>query len=805
MEPATSPRTLKFGPFQVDLRAGELRRNSARIRLQEKPLRLLAALAERHGQVVTRGELKQRLWPDETFVDFETGLNTAVSKLRSALSDTAESPRFIETIPRRGYRFLMPVEISTDNGHSIEVLHPIAASDPPSALQPVMGTPRPDSPDRATQVHALAARRLSFGLQGWLWLGAAVAILAGGAYWLLRSSPALSFRSRDTFLITDFENQTGDPRFEQALGTAFAVSVEQSRYANVFPRTRIETVLGLMGKSPATPVTPSIGREICQREGIRGLVALSITRTGQEYELTAQLIDPQTGETVRSNTERSFGEDHILEALDVLAKETREALGESLYQIHQADRPLPQVTTRSLAALQQYADGTALWHNGRYADAVTLFKEAVATDPDFAMAHAALGRAYYSYIYNQQEDGQKQYEKALSLLSRATEREHMEIETNYAVDRTDQDAAYGLLRAYLDRYPDDLTRRYDYAKILGDMGRDQESINQFKQVLEVAPDFAHAYIGIAESYKGLNDFSDSVSAYSKAFEIDPRWRATGSVNREFGFTLVADGEDHKAEQVFSELLGAEQTRENGLRSLAFLDLYHGRYASARRRLDESLQFLAGENSPISVARVHLLLATVDEGFGESKGQLQQLDAAAAELPNVQPKVMLGAYIGDAYARAGWTAPASRIDAMIRPMADSKSLEQMGYLHLLEGEIALADRQNAKAIDLLETSDKEYRSAFSQEAVAHAYQQSGDVTHAIANYQDMLPAKYKPLGWEPQQRWLEARFMLAQDYAAQGNRDKALQTLAPLLDLWKDADANLILRRESLALQSRLAN
>jgi DNA-binding winged helix-turn-helix (wHTH) protein len=104
MEQVSSPPTLKFGPFIVDLAAGEVRKNGSRIRLQEKPLRVLVLLAERQGQVVTRTELKQHLWPENTFVDFETGLNTAVSKLRDALSDRADSPRYIETIPRRGYR-----------------------------------------------------------------------------------------------------------------------------------------------------------------------------------------------------------------------------------------------------------------------------------------------------------------------------------------------------------------------------------------------------------------------------------------------------------------------------------------------------------------------------------------------------------------------------------------------------------------------------------------------------------------------------------------------------------------------------
>jgi TolB-like protein len=109
MEPPDRPPTLRFGPFLADLRTGELRKGGTRVRLQEKPLHLLAALAERQGQLVTRDELRKRLWPNDTFVDLETGLNTAVSKLRDALSDNAEKPRYIETIPRRGYRFVAAV------------------------------------------------------------------------------------------------------------------------------------------------------------------------------------------------------------------------------------------------------------------------------------------------------------------------------------------------------------------------------------------------------------------------------------------------------------------------------------------------------------------------------------------------------------------------------------------------------------------------------------------------------------------------------------------------------------------------
>src|SRR5580658_955318 len=221
-------------------------------------------------------------------------------------------------------------------------------------------------------------------------------------------------------------------------------------------------------------ITPALGREICQRENVRGLIAASITRTGQEFALTAQLIDPQTGETVRSYTERSYGEDHILEAVDVLAKEVRAALGESLYQIHEANKPLPQVTTQSLSALQQFAEGTTLWRQGKYFDAGTLFKAAIAADPGLAMAHAALGDAYYSYLYNQPQDGQKEYETALSPAARTTERERMNIQTSYAQNRDHVDEADQLFRQYLGCYPDDATMRFNYPNLLRRHNRQPE-------------------------------------------------------------------------------------------------------------------------------------------------------------------------------------------------------------------------------------------------------------------------------------------------------------------------------------------
>jgi tetratricopeptide (TPR) repeat protein len=142
--------------------------------------------------------------------------------------------------------------------------------------------------------------------------------------------------------------------------------------------------------------------------------------------------------------------------------------------------------------------------------------------------------------------------------------------------------------------------------------------------------------------------------------------------------------------------------------------------------------------------------------------------------------------------------AQKIAALITPLGDQHNLEQTGYLHLLEGEIAVSLRQRDRAIELLMQSDKENRTGLSVEALAHAYQQFGEIDEAVASYDKMLGLTSLPLGWEPQQRWLEARYTLAQDYSSRGEKQKASETLAPLLNLWKNADPNLPLLKHAKA-------
>lgn len=616
----------------------------------------------------------------------------------------------------------------------------------------------------------------------------------------------LSFQLRDSVLIADFENQTSDPRLGRALQTAFTVSVDQSRYANVFARTRVGPVLRRMGRADTEIITPSIGIEICQREGIRGLLLPEISQAGQEYMLTVQLIDPTTGSSVRSYSQRSNDENHLLNALDKISEDVRQDLGESLYQIHRADRPLAQVTTPSLEALKDYTEGQQLWHSGKYDQAVARYQAALAADPDFVMANASLGDAYYSLVYNQSANGQEYYEKALANSSRVTERERESIQARYAVDLDQVPDAIQRFEHYLQNYPDDWAMRFGFARLLRTHGHPLEAIEQDKQILRLSPNDAHTYIDMATAYHHLDQLTQSLEAYNAAFQADSSMRMVANINREYGFTLVQSGQVDKAENLFTGLLADSNLRESGLRSLGLLDLYRGQYRSAQKQLNAALQIDLASHDALAVARVRFLLSLIAAGEGRKRDQIAQLDIIMANFSALDAKVQYGSLVGQAYARAGEVSKAEKILTTIAPLANDRARDQAAYLRILKAEIFTAHGNTAQALQFLEhpqLEDRESTEPITLDALAHTYQMAGDIPQAIAWYEKLLKSPTSTIGWEPQQLWFEDHFVLAEDYLLQGQRAQALSTIEALLQYWKEADKDLPLKKQSIELRSRL--
>jgi tetratricopeptide (TPR) repeat protein len=420
------------------------------------------------------------------------------------------------------------------------------------------------------------------------------------------------------------------------------------------------------------------------------------------------------------------------------------------------------------------------------------------------MAHAAIGNAYYSHIYNSPVRGKEHLEKALQLSDRTTDRERLYIQTNYARNLGHMEEAINRFDVYLKAYPDDWGMRFNYAALLRNNGQSQEAIEQYKELVRTAPDNPSPYIDIATTYNGLGNSAEALRNYEQAFRLDPSWKTNQNINHEYGMALFRDGDEPKARETFELALAKPDLKPKGLRSLAWLDLYHGKYAVAKPRLEEAL--LSDENYKwsLSILREHNLLAIVADGQGDRAGQLRQLDLALPYLATSGAQVRAGLWLATQYARAGSVRKAADIMEKVRPFADPQNPEHVSDLQSLEAEVELAHGNKDRAIELFSRADKSKRSAMTIEGIAHAYEASGNTGQAVIWYELFLGPADSALGWEIQQDWLAAHYYLARIYFSKGDKANAAKQLDWFLDAWKDADPGLPLLKDALSLKKEMA-
>jgi eukaryotic-like serine/threonine-protein kinase len=226
----------------------------------------------------------------------------------------------------------------------------------------------------------------------WLYVGvAALVCVLGGVGVVLYNHRAHPITERDSILVTDFANTTGDPVFDGTLKKALVVDLQQSPFLNVVPNQQVEKTLKFMGRSANEPITSAIGREICQRDGIKAMLTGSIALVGNDYLITLEAINTSTGDSLAQAQRQATGKDAVLGALGTAATTLRQRLGESLASVQQFDKPLDQATTSSLEALKAYTLGDALHDKLEDIQAVPFYQQAIELDPNFALAHLRLG------------------------------------------------------------------------------------------------------------------------------------------------------------------------------------------------------------------------------------------------------------------------------------------------------------------------------------------------------------------------------------------------------------------------------
>lgn len=345
-----------------------------------------------------------------------------------------------------------------------------------------------------------------------------VALVVAGYFYFSRKQPGLT--EKDTVLLADFVNTTGEPVFDGTLKQALGVQLGQSPFLNIFPDERVNETLRFMGRPPNERITKDVAKEICARQGIKAMILGSIAGLGSHYVVTIEAINAQGGEAIAREQAEAENKEQVLKALGKAASQLREKLGESLSSIKKFDAPIEQATTSSLEALKAFTQGNEQRIVGNQPEAVPFYKRAIELDPNFAMAYARL-----AVIYNNQfqtELAQQYSQKAYDLRDRVSEREKFYIEEKYASYVTgDREEAVKVLKAWAQSYPNDYIPHNNLAVNYSLFGQYEDSLKESREAVRLSPQNTTALSNHVENFIKLNRFDEARQVLEQTLGQNP--------------------------------------------------------------------------------------------------------------------------------------------------------------------------------------------------------------------------------------------------------------------------------------------
>ncbi len=754
----TQKRVARFGVFEVNLSSGELRKHGLRIRVPGQPFKILAILLERPGEVVTRDELHKKLWSAGTFVDFEHSLNSAIKKLREVLGDSAETPRYIETLPRQGYRFIAPVS----SGGPEATLEPA----PQPASAPAVPPPR----------YRPAHPRL---------LAIAAVILAAGAgiWYAVRRAPPL-ITEKDSILLADFENRTGDPAFDGILKQVLELEISQSPYLNILPDQNVRQTLEYMRRRPDEPITKQVGLEICQRNAVKAMLTGSIASLGNRYVLTLEAWNGATGNVLAGATVEAAGKERVLKALDEAAAKIRRKLGESLASIRKFGASIEEATTASLDALKMFALGDELRRQGKAAESIPFFQRAIELDPQFTLAYGRLGAVYA----NLDEDVlAKQYlEKAFQLRERTSEREQLYMAARY-YENVSGEAGKTIdnYEIWRNAYPRDWIPVNNLANKYTAIGQYEKAIEIGREAMRLNPDHEFPYETLARAYKRATRYAESKSTCEAAIARRlERWGIHSIL-----YQIAFAERNTAAMQVQVQWGIGKPTEDETLMDEAWAAASAGRLRDSRELFRRAFAVALKNGFPNNVATAVVSQGSIEAMF-HNFAAAKERAAAALALKGAkvsEDAALVLARVGDlsqAESLAGGLARQYPLDTIVNEVSIPR----------IRAEVEIARGQPAHAIDLLRSAAPFELRDFSVPYISGAaYLSAGMGTDAarefekIVNNQGVDPiSPYYPL----------AHLGLARANALRGDKAVSRREYEEFFALWKDADQDIPILREA---------
>ncbi len=621
----------------------------------------------------------------------------------------------------------------------------------------------------------------------WIWALAAAVLIGAAVFFAFTyrwfHPPPPSFAERDWVLISDFENPAGDPIFDRTLNEALTIALQQSSFVNVLPRERVFAALKRMGRQGVAGVDETTGREVCQRENGRLLLAGSILRSGQAYQIRVRGVDPASGRTLFAEDQRFARKEELFAGVDALTGRIRRRLGESISSIDKSSHALQKVTTKSLEALQLYSRASDDLARDQVESAAARLQAGLVLDPDFAMAHYRLS-IVYQILGNRQRETDE-LGRAYELRDRVSDRERFFIEAGYLGVHGKEQEQTQALKTLVSIYPDDADAHFELAMLHSAFDRSEEAIAELHEVLRLDPNLADAYAALVIRLAYVNATDQALEVYTEAER-----RGLKTAKLEWGHGMALFGADRLAEarQVFASFDKDPAYGNIGRVYAARVDMYEGKFAAAAARLEHDLlkDVGTGNRSPEVLRRYLLARSYLFLGRArDAKQELKRIEAGG-EPRNLQARELR--WVGTEYARMGDLAAARRVSARLDALNAglSDSYAKAAALSL-RAEIDLAEGRVAKAVQSYQQALVAMPWAWTQAGLARAYAQQRDWPAARDAWLKVIDGKGQILRHDCSADWVLAHLELARVYRELDDKENAERSYEKFLKLWGHAE------------------
>lgn len=748
----------EFGPFRLDPQKKLLSRGSEPVTLTPKVLETLLLLVENRDKVLSKDDLMGKLWPD-TFVD-EANLSQNIFILRKTLGETAQDQRYIVTVRGTGYRFAEAVREASGTGNA--VLSPL----PPAA------------PSRMN--------RLTLGIMSIL---VTAALVAGLVFWHPRRQGKLT--DKDTILLSDFDNQTGDPVFDGTLKQALAIQLEQTPFLSLISDQRVQAILKQMNRENQS-VGREIAREVCQRANGKAVIAGSIASLGKEYVISLEALNCSEGDEFAAEQVRAERKEEILDSLGKAASGLRAKLGESLVSIRKFDVPLREATTSSLDALKAYTAGAEIMrHQADQSSAIPFFNRAIELDPNFALAYVYLSSAYGNI--GETERAADFQNKAYNLRDRVSEREKLFITSYYHYFVTgDVDKEIETEKLWMEEFPRDWLPVNSLADSYGSaLGQYEKSAELYNRAWKL--DFQQPYspAGLAKAYLALNRVEDSRAVLDRALaaKLDNLPIRTAL----YHLAILRGDAATAQEQVRWSFNQAAQ--DNLGPTIAYAAAQQGRLRAAQAIIERDIKELEAAGFKETAAGEYSALALLEAGsnnFQETHRHVSLSLALFRGRSNLAPSALALALAGDT------NQSQAMMDELARRYPHDALLNRF-LTPCAHAALEIERHRYERSISLLEPVRRydfgavvEFYSLYLR-GLAYLGNRQADAAagefEKIINRRGIAPVSLN---------WPLAHLGLARAYRLSGDSGKARAAYQSFLTLWKDADSDVPILQEAKA-------